>query len=167
MGYDTINITIFGNPTVTASASSSSVCADDANVTLTGSPAGGTFTGTSVTGNQFDPSIGAGSYSIVYNFTDANGCSGADTVTVAVSACVGIAENNGNGFTMYPNPTTGLLNFTLNVNSTVEVFDVLGNVVASKQFNSGNATLDLSNQPNGVYFVRVNGANAQRLVIQK
>lgn len=167
MGYDTINITIYGNPSVTASASPSSVCADDANVVLTGSPAGGIFTGSSVTGNQFDPSVGAGNYSIIYNFTDPNGCSGADTVTVAVSACVGIDETSADGFTMYPNPTSGVLNFTLIENSTVEVFDVLGNTVVSRQFNSGAAQIDLSNQPDGVYFVRVNGAASQRLVIQK
>lgn len=167
MGYDTINITIYGNPTVTASAVPTSVCADDADVTLTGSPAGGSFTGTSVAGNSFDPSVGAGNYSIVYNYTDVNGCSGSDTVAVAVSACVGIEETNASGFTMYPNPTTGVLNFTLTENSTVEVFDVLGNTVAAKQFTTGNAQIDLSNQLNGVYFVRVNGTNAQRLVIQK
>jgi hypothetical protein len=166
-GSDSTVITVFANPTVTASASSSTVCADDANVTLTGSPAGGTFSGTSVTGNQFDPSVGAGNYTINYNVTDANGCSGSATTSVQVNACVGIEETNTTGFTMYPNPSTGLINFTLMENSTVEIFDVLGNAVTSKQFYTGAAQIDLSNQPNGVYFVRVNGTNAQRLVIQK
>lgn len=167
MGYDTINVTIFGNPTVTASATPSSVCADDADVVLSGAPVGGTFSGSSVSGNLFDPTIGAGNYNITYTFTDQNGCTGTATTPIAVSACVGIEETNATGFTMYPNPTTGVLNFNLTENSSVEVFDVLGNVVAAKQFTTGNATLDLSNQPNGVYFVRVNGANAQRVVIQK
>ena len=166
-GSDTINVTIYGNPTVTASSAPTSLCADDADAVLTGSPAGGSFTGTSVTGNNFDPSIGAGNYSIIYNFTDVNGCSGADTISIQVNACVGIAENNAAGFSMYPNPTSGMLNFNLTETSAVEVIDVLGNVVASKQFNSGAAQIDLSSQPNGVYFVRVNGANTQRVVLQK
>lgn len=168
-GTDTINVTIYGNPTVTASASSASVCADDADVTLTGSPAGGTFSGTSVTGNNFDPSAGAGTYPIVYNYTDINGCSGADTITVTVSACVGIQENIAGGFSIYPNPAADVLNINLTqANSTVEVYDVLGNLVISNTFtNAGAAQIDFSAQPNGVYFVRVNAQDVQRVVIRK
>jgi hypothetical protein len=164
---DTLIMSVFGNPVVTVSSAPSTVCADDADVALTGSPVGGNFTGTSVTGSSFDPSIGAGNYNIIYTFTDVIGCSASDTTAIAVNACVGIEENTITGFTLYPNPTTGVLNFTLTENSTIEVFDVLGNTVESKQFNTGSVQVDLSNQPNGVYFVRVNGTNAQRVVIQK
>lgn len=171
MGFDTINVTIYGNPTVAATASTLNPCVDDANVTLTGTPAGGTFSGTSVTGTQFDPSIGAGTYSIVYTYVDPNGCSGMDTVSINVNACVGIAENNAAAFQAFPNPTTGILNITnASIGANVEVFDVLGNVVASKKVTASGTQLDLSNQSNGVYFVRVsNGAaqSVQRVVLQR
>lgn len=171
-GSDTINITIFGNPTVSATASASSVCVDDADVTLSGIPAGGTFTGTSVTGTNFDPSAGAGTYPIQYAYTDTNGCSGSASVTVVVDACVGIQEAGASAFSLYPNPSTGLLNINLSQeNSTVEVFDVLGNKVAGQKFNtSGTVQIDLSNQPQGVYFVQVtNGTqkSAQKVILQK
>lgn len=168
-GTDTINVTITGNPVVTAAASSTAVCADDADVALTGTPAGGSFTGTSVTGTAFDPSAGPGSYAVVYTVTDANGCTGTDTLNIMVSACVGIAENAENAFSVYPNPSTGI--FTLNLpasGSTVEVYDVLGNVISSVKYtNAGTVQLDLSAQAEGVYFIRVNGQNTQRLVIRK
>ena len=171
-GSDTINITIYGNPVVTSSASSTSVCADDADVTLTGTPAGGTFTGTSVTGSNFDPSTGAGSYPILYTYVDTNGCSGTSSVTIAVSACVGIQENANVGMSLYPNPSTGVLYVVLTSGySTVEVFDVLGNVVTSRTFaGATTAQIDLSNEAQGVYFVQVtNGAekNIQKVIIRK
>lgn len=172
MGYDTITVTITGNPTVTANAAPPVVCADDADVLLTGSPAGGSFTGTSVTGNSFDPSVGAGTYSIIYNYTDVNGCPGSDTTSVQVNACVGIEETNAAAFSLFPNPSTGIINLNLTeAGSSVEVVDLLGNVVAAQSYNNaGAAQLDLSAQPNGVYFVRVtNGTSKEvkRVVIQK
>lgn len=167
-GSDTVTISVFANPVVTASAAPATVCADDANVTLTGTPSGGSFTGTSVTGNQFDPSVGAGTYAIVYVFTDANGCAGNDSTSVQVNACVGIEEENAASFSIYPNPSTGILNLNVAEASVIEVMDVLGNVVvAQKQNNAGTVQIDLSSQPNGVYFVRVNEKNIQRVVIQK
>lgn len=42
-------------------------------VTLTASPAGGTFSGTGVSGNTFDPS--AGTQTLTYDYTDPYGCS--------------------------------------------------------------------------------------------
>jgi hypothetical protein len=172
-GSDTINITIFGNPTVTASASSSSVCADDADVVLTGTPAGGSFTGTSVTGTLFDPSVGAGTYSIIYTFTDVNGCTGSDsTISITVSPCVGIEENNGAAFTLFPNPSGGVLNINLTQEgSTVEVYDVLGNVVTSQKYtNAGTVQVNLAGQSEGVYFVRVTVGttqSVQKVVLSK
>ena len=163
-GTDASTINVNANPTVTASASSMTPCADDANVILTGSPAGGSFTGTSVTGNQFDPSIGAGTYAIIYNYTDVNGCSGADTVSVVVSACVGIDEQFAfAGMTIYPNPNAGQFTFTaLDQDSkemTIEIVTVEGQVMMSdKHYNvQGNFTqeINLNDFANGVYIMRV------------
>lgn len=179
MGMDSAMVTLNSDPTVTASASSMSPCADDANVMLTGSPAGGTFTGTSVTGSQFDPSIGAGSYNIVYNFTDVNGCSGADTITVVVSACVGIAESFvGAGMNVYPNPNAGSFTFTAadqNCNElTIELTTVEGKVLQSNMFSNvqGNFVqeINMNEYANGIYIMRVTTDGAvytQRVVKQE
>ncbi|MEO8768716.1 MAG: T9SS type A sorting domain-containing protein [Ferruginibacter sp.] len=58
--------------------------------TLTGDPAGGTFSGPGISGNIFDPSIaGAGGpYTITYTYTNANGCTNTSTHQTNVgSAC--------------------------------------------------------------------------------
>lgn len=61
-------------------------CINESAVALTGSPAGGTFSGTGVSGSNFDPgAAGLGSVTIVYNYSDANGCAGSDQETVTVN----------------------------------------------------------------------------------
>ncbi|MCK6640802.1 MAG: GEVED domain-containing protein [Bacteroidia bacterium] len=164
VGVDSASVNVNANPVVTATASSFTPCVDDANVLLTGSPAGGTFTGTSVTGSQFDPSIGAGNYTIVYNYTDVNGCSGADTIAINVNACVGVNENfAGSGMNVYPNPNSGLFTFAAaDVNAkemTIEIVTIEGQVIKSDKFSNvqGNFTeeINMNEFANGVYFMRV------------
>lgn len=63
-------------PVLSASAPQDSLCEDQAfGFTLEGSPAGGTFSGTGVDGNQFEPfELGAGTYTVTYNYTTPEGC---------------------------------------------------------------------------------------------
>jgi len=54
-------------------------------VTLTATPSGGTFSGTGVTGNQFDPyAAGLGVHTIQYTYTDTNGCVASATTDIEV-----------------------------------------------------------------------------------
>jgi hypothetical protein len=62
----------------------SALCADASAVTLTATPAAGTFSGNGVTGTSFDPSAASvGNNTITYTYTDANNCTGTGS-TVAV-----------------------------------------------------------------------------------
>ena len=81
------------NPTPTVSAGSySAVCTDAANISLVGSPAGGTFSGTGVSGNSFDPSVG--SQTITYNYTSGLGCSGSATTIITVNPLPNVSAGN-------------------------------------------------------------------------
>lgn len=79
---DQVVVTVNANPTVNA-GTYGPVCIDAANITLTGSPVGGTFTGTGVAGNVFTPS--SGTQLITYNYTDANSCSNTASTTITVN----------------------------------------------------------------------------------
>jgi glucose/arabinose dehydrogenase len=70
----TVNLAVI--PEVTASSSFSQLCDDAAfAVPLNGSPEGGVFSGTGVVENNFDPfPLTAGTYSLTYSFTTADGC---------------------------------------------------------------------------------------------
>jgi hypothetical protein len=53
---------------------------------LSGTPSGGTWSGTGVTGSTFNvQTAGVGSHQLIYNYTDANGCSAADTTSITVN----------------------------------------------------------------------------------
>jgi uncharacterized repeat protein (TIGR03803 family) len=74
-------------PVVNITGLTNAYCLDNANITLTASPSGGTFSGAAVSGSVFSPSTaGVGNHSIYYSYTDANGCSNIDTANVNINA---------------------------------------------------------------------------------
>jgi hypothetical protein len=82
----TTEITVHPLPVITL-PTLSSVCADGADITLTATPAGGTWSGSGVSGDVFHPSdAGAGTHTLTYSYTEAGGCSGTSTTTVTVHA---------------------------------------------------------------------------------
>ena len=84
-----INIPVNPLPVVSISGLSSQYCYTASQVTLTGSPAGGTFSGPGISGNTFDPKLAGtgGPYNISYEYTDTEtGCSNISTQQVTVNA---------------------------------------------------------------------------------
>jgi hypothetical protein len=84
---------------------------------------------------------------------------------------VSVQEHAGlQGVSIYPNPSNGLLNIHMQTagNTSVEVFNVLGETVKTASFNGTSTTLDLSGNAAGMYSVRVgNGDNftVQRIAL--
>ena len=83
---DTTNITVNQLPVVNT-GSYGPYCIDATPVTLSGTPSGGTWSGPGVSGTTFNvQTAGVGTHQIIYNYTDANGCSAADTISIVVNA---------------------------------------------------------------------------------
>jgi Secretion system C-terminal sorting domain len=62
-------------------------CQNDPPVTLaSGSPTGGSYSGSGVTNGIFSPAAGVGSHTIVYDYVDQNGCSNSAVQNVTVFA---------------------------------------------------------------------------------
>ena len=97
---DSQQVIINDRPAINITGLGSQYCINAANVTLTGTPAGGTFIGSGMTGSTFSPSNAGvgGPYAIIYNYTSpTTGCANSDTEYVQVNAL--------------PNPSfTGLAN---------------------------------------------------------
>jgi hypothetical protein len=60
-----------------------------------------------------------------------------------------------NDVNMYPNPSNGIVNFSNVENATIEVYNMMGQVVASVENATANTSIDLSNVATGNYIVRV------------
>ncbi|MBS1941580.1 MAG: hypothetical protein JST38_11970, partial [Bacteroidetes bacterium] len=85
----TFTITVNPLPVVSCPGNMTGITTTDAAFALAGhgeSPAGGTFSGTGVSGGNFDPAVaGAGMHTITYTYTDGNSCGGSCTFTIAVA----------------------------------------------------------------------------------
>jgi subtilisin-like proprotein convertase family protein len=89
----TATITITVNPLPDATITDPGpMCANGPAISLSAATPGGTWTGTGITNpttGTFDPSVaGAGTHTIIYTVTDANGCSGSDDVDIVVTPAV-------------------------------------------------------------------------------
>ncbi|MBL7986005.1 MAG: hypothetical protein JNM91_13455, partial [Flavobacteriales bacterium] len=110
----TTNITVNALPAL-ACGSYGPVCVSALPVALNGLPAGGTWSGTGVVGNTFDPAMaGAGNHTISYGYTDANGCTNSCTTSITVHplpvlACgsYGPISINGASINLVGNPVGG------------------------------------------------------------
>ncbi|MNJ84183.1 putative Ig domain protein [compost metagenome] len=158
----TTTITVNPLPTVTFTSPVTTLCENHSPLTLSGgSPTGGTYSGTGVSGGVLNPATaGAGNHAILYSYTDGNGCEDDATFTIVVDDCLGLNENGQDfGLAIYPNPTNG--KFTMNTQSGVDfsivnVVDVQGKEVRyeSSKISAQTIEVDFSNQVNGVYFVK-------------
>ncbi len=108
--------------------------------------------------------------------TDNNGCK--QNVCITILNTTGISEVKGEGemVKVYPNPSDGVFTFQSSVvsgQSSVEVYNILGEKIYS-QLSTLNSpfSINLSNQPNGIYLYRVitetgNLIGEGKMVIQK
>lgn len=144
---------------VVAATGPSTVCVTDGNYALNGTPAPGLFTGPGVSGTTFSPSsAGNGTHAIIYTYTDSSGCSASDTISIVVSPCVGIVDNNANdGVEVYPNPFGDELNLAINStgSSHVRIFNSLGQIIFEQEMNAGRNTLSTAEMAPGVYVLEV------------
>jgi PKD repeat protein len=90
-----------------------SLCTTAAPVTLTGTPAGGSYIGTGLSGNTFNPATAlSGLNYITYSYTDSNGCASLTTDTILVTACT---DTNCHAYyTLFPDTTLPHHWFALN-----------------------------------------------------
>ena len=142
---------------------------DDPYELTEGRPEGGVYSGDYVTEEKyFHPTqAGVGEHVVTYTYTDENGCENSADYTITVEECVGIGENEGVGLELFPNPTNGILNINIRAeeftNANLKVLNVLGKEVYSKAGLNINGDVsvrvDLSSQPEGVYFVVISGEN--------
>ena len=171
-----------GHPSLTFSFSSSPAVSGmgTASVTVTGGtppysyqwytgpcppPYGGSLVGTT------DPiSLPPGIYGV--EVTDAGGCwysscigaSGYDTIKSLPSG-VDMQFQKNSSASIYPNPATTSLTITSPTQiTTLSVTNLIGQVVFTDHYNTGQVHIDVADLPKGLYFVKVNDTEVRKFV---
>jgi hypothetical protein len=168
---DSVMVTVNALPNVTFSIAPVTMCQADGSLNLSGSPSGGTFSGsTGVSGSTFSPAGLGGPQTVVYTYTDANGCVGSASDVVIVDSCVGIVEigNPLANVLVYPNPTYG--DFTLDLGYTpeqpvvVEVYNSIGQTINVFTITSDKVQINLNEVESGIYSIRIIDGTAVSVV---
>ncbi len=90
--------------------------------------------------------------------TDYNGCVNSTTIMQDVSLCTSINSlivNQNSHIVLYPNPNNGSFNIELNVTSQISITNAMGQFVLTETMKKGKHNLDIQNQSNGIYFIKV------------
>ncbi len=153
-----INATVFG--TRCASCSNGEIV-----LTFTGGispynvtwqPAVGSITNDTITG------LPAGTYTIIVN--DSNNCSASTTLIVLDDPLSAPSINAKPIAEIFPNPAHSVLHIKLNEPAEIILIDMCGRKLFSKDLVRGESILDVTSFTQGVYFVKVRGANKVELV---
>jgi hypothetical protein len=159
---DTVVVAVADLPAVSASPAVTEACVYDSAIELTGIPAGGTFTGTGVSGTDFNPANGEiGANQLSYFYTDTNNCSNSSSFTITLDSCLALPELSAD-FELYPNPANAAIEIvTSQASETIVcVMDLTGKTVLSATM-TGTITLDVSGLKNGTYSVQIQHAAAR------
>lgn len=162
----TATVTVYALPSVNLSTATDLTCLSNGLISLTGSPAGGTYSGTGVSGNNFNPSTsGAGSFTVTYSYTNANSCSNSASKVIVVELCTGLEDINGGELLIYPNPAKETLTVKFGASpgnhAVVELYDAIGKLVVSQKATEQLVTLDVQQFARGIYMLRIVSGDSQ------
>ncbi len=165
---DYVTVTVHPLPAVSFSGLEAEYFIDEASVMLTGSPAGGTFSGQGVSGDYFTPAdAGIGTHTVIYSYTDSNQCFNSESKTVVVRDTVSVGIDDPDVFNsigIYPNPTEGVINIEFHKHIIAEVnialFNAMGNEIAvsnipGRVMRNTIHRMDISAFSRGLYLVKL------------
>lgn len=90
---DSLDIVFHPLPVVMGLPADTLVIEEDLPFPLNGIPAGGSWSGTGVSGIYFNPFVaGLGLFDLEYGYTDSAGCYNSDHVSVQVTICIGVKK---------------------------------------------------------------------------
>ncbi len=154
----TVVTTVVSSPTTTIAftITPANVCLSNPTIALNATPAGGTYTGSGVSGSIFSPSVaGIGTKTVSYTYTDANNCTVKKTSSINVFLCTGLsAQAAPASCRVYPNPGNGSFYIKTDADLVFTIVNELGQAVQSGELNAGNDhEVFIENLLPGIYFL--------------
>ncbi|HXB12975.1 MAG TPA: T9SS type A sorting domain-containing protein, partial [Bacteroidia bacterium] len=157
---DSISVTVTPLPTLTISANKDTSCSAATKDSLMATPIGGVFSGAGVSGANFNPSLaGIGTHTVIYTYTNLQGCTNSDSLKLVVQSCLGINEvaSMNDHVKLYPNPFSQSVNVNIDISGpvTVTIFNLMGQSVGTWAMDKGLNTINTSGMASGVYTIQV------------
>lgn len=138
------------------------LCSSQSPVALSGgSPSGGNYSGTGVSGGNFDPSTANSGWNVItYSY---NNCPNPPTDSIFVTTCVGVDEYSfkNEKLVVYPNPASENVFFQLDnnkvlKNARLKISDLKGSVIYSETVNGNKFKVDGNTfESDGVYLFTI------------
>jgi len=164
-----VTATVNAAPALSILVPNATICKENGVVTLTGTPAGGIFSGPGMSGTSFDPSVGTGTYAVNYSYTDNNGCSNSTSVVLNVAECTGLLSNElMHLIQVYPNPAQQFVTISGVKGSgySVVLTDAAGRILYKKTLEETANRIALNDFANGVYFLKINSETGTQKVFK-
>ena len=90
------------------------------------------------------------------------------TYTAMFASVTNIQSNIDEGIDIFPNPTNGTINITSQEKiSEIEILNTLGQIAMLMKVDSDNATCNISDLPNGVYFIKIYSSGTNDISVKK
>ncbi len=96
--------------------------------------------------------LNQGINTISLTVTSSNGCSVTDEIIITVIPGVGVDTENAENYSVFPNPSNGIIEISGNNIDTINIMDYTGKLVLS----SSQSIIDLSNLAKGIYIIQIN-----------
>lgn len=158
---NSISVVVNPAPTVSFSLPLDTFCQGASSVTLSGSPAGGTFSGNGVNGGTFSPAgLGNTNAVVGYSYTGSNNCTSTVVDTAYVALCTNIDDISDNTITVFPNPATETI-YIVGLQTkpyNIEITNALGATVVTLFTETGTGTekISLHHLAQGQYVISIN-----------
>jgi hypothetical protein len=176
---DTITVVVNPLPVITFLTSNDTmVCWNSPIFSILVDPPGGTLTGAAViaSSNNFDPGNATpGSNVVTYSYTDGNGCSNADSISILVEFCEGIDDPSSAFFNvhLYPVPASNYLDIDLPKSSkeiTMTLFSLDGKLMLEQTLLNGTNRINMQSIAAGVYSLQMkntSGVETRKITVVK
>lgn len=156
------SLTVNANPSVSVTAAKPVVCKNESvNLTASGASTYSWNTGQTTAVVAVSPTV-LTTYTVTG--TTAEGCSRSKTIIIIVSDCVGINEigNTASNISVYPNPAGGVFNVKFNSDlpaREIEIYNTVGQLINKQKAEAQLVEVDITNQPDGIYYIKLSGSN--------
>ncbi len=119
----------------------------------------------SSTSNTIHATAGTGSGTITVKATSACGSSTITSLSVKITTCVGIPENQAElEYQLFPNPNKGKFEVVLADETSMTITNLFGQVISVSAKIKGKTYFDLSEHAAGIYFILFEQTNLKRVV---